>query len=198
MARIDLSQLSPLVATPVGWLETVLADFDGFLMDHASAEKKASGMAMSMVSHYPDQPSIVRAMVELAVEELNHYREVMRLILARQLTPAADLKDPYIHALNGQVRKANEHFLLDRLTVAAVVERRGAERFALLADNLYDDPALQRFYQAIAASEQRHWELFLDLAVEHFDVATVIERFNELSQREAKIIQTLPLRAALH
>mgnify|MGYP003308515423 FL=1 len=179
-------------------LETVLADFDGFLMDHASAEKKASGMAMSMVSHYPDQPSIVRAMVELAVEELNHYREVMRLILARQLTPAADLKDPYIHALNGQVRNAHEHFLLDRLTVAAVVERRGAERFALLADNLYDDPALQRFYQAIAASEQRHWELFLDLAVEHFDVATVIERFNELSKREAKIIQTLPLRAALH
>ena len=82
--------------------------------------------------------------------------------------------------------------------MAAVVERRGAERFALLADNLYDDPALQRFYQAIAASEQRHWELFLDLAVEHFDVAAVIERFNELSQREAKIIQTLPLRAALH
>ena len=198
MARIDLSQLSPLAATPRGWLETVLADFDGFLMDHASAEKKASGMAMSMVSHYPDQPSIVRAMVELAVEELNHYREVMRLILARQLTPTADLRDPYIHALNGQVRKATEHFLLDRLTVAAVVERRGAERFALLADNLRDDPALQRFYQAIAASEQRHWELFLDLAVEHFDVATVIERFNELSQREAKIIQTLPLRAALH
>ena len=198
MARIDLSQLSPLAATPSGWLETVLADFDGFLMDHASAEKKASGMAMSMVSHYPDQPSIVRAMIELAVEELNHYREVMRLIFARQLTPAADLKDPYIHALNGQVRKAAEHFLLDRLTVAAVVERRGAERFALVADSLCDDPALQRFYQAIATSEQRHWELFIDLAVEHFDVATVIERFNELSQREAKIIQTLPLRAALH
>jgi tRNA-(ms[2]io[6]A)-hydroxylase len=198
MARIDLSQLSPLAATSSGWLETVLADFDGFLMDHASAEKKASGMAMSMVSHYPDQPSIVRAMVELAVEELNHYREVMRLILARQLTPAADLKDPYIHALNGQVRKAAEHFLLDRLTVAAVVERRGAERFALLADNLCDDPALRRFYQAIAASEQRHWELFIDLAVEHFDEPTVTERFNELSQREAKIIQTLPLRAALH
>ena len=106
MARIDLSQLSPLAATPSDWLETVLADFDGFLMDHASAEKKASGMAMSMISHYPDQPSIVRAMVELAVEELNHYREVMRLILERQLTPTADLKDPYIHALNGQVRKA--------------------------------------------------------------------------------------------
>ena len=198
MASIDLSQLSPLAATPSDWLETVLADFDGFLMDHASAEKKASGMAMSMISHYPDQPSIVRAMVELAVEELNHYREVMRLILERQLTPTADLKDPYIHALNRQVRKAAEHFLLDRLSIAAVVERRGAERFAIVADSLQNEPSLQRFYQAIAASEQRHWELFINLAVEHFDESTVVERFNELSQCEAKIIKTLPLRAALH
>mgnify|MGYP001157264833 FL=1 len=198
MAVVDLSQLSPLAATPAGWLETVLANFDDFLMDHASAEKKASGMAMSMVSHYPDQPSIVRAMVELAVEELNHYREVMRLILDRQLTPAADLKDPYIHALNGQVRKAAEHFLLDRLVVAAVVERRGAERFALIADNIDSDPALARFYRAIAISEKRHWELFIDLAIKHFDEQVVIERFNELTEREAQVIKTLPLRAALH
>ena len=97
------------------------------------------------------------------------------------------------------MRKAAEHFLLDRLTVAAVVERRGAERFALLADNLCDDPALRRFYQAIAASDAATpLGLFIDLAVEHFDEPTVTERFNELSQREAKIIQTLPLRAALH
>ena len=198
MAVVDLSQLSPLAATPAGWLETVLANFDDFLMDHASAEKKASGMAMSMVSHYPDQPSIVRAMVELAVEELNHYREVMRLILDRQLTPAADLKDPYIHALNGQVRKAAEHFLLDRLVVAAVVERRGAERFALIADNLDSDPALARFYRTIAISEKRHWELFIDLAIKYFDEQVVIERFNELTEREAQVIKTLPLRAALH
>ena len=83
-----------------------MADFDAFLLDHASAEKKASGMAMSMISHYPDQPALVSAMVDLAVEEMNHYREVMRLILARELTPGADLKDLYIHALNRRVRKA--------------------------------------------------------------------------------------------
>ena len=36
--------------TPFEWTEAVLADFDGFLIDHAAAEKKASGMAMSMLS----------------------------------------------------------------------------------------------------------------------------------------------------
>ena len=75
----SLTQLSP---SPEGWVTCVLADFDAFLQDHASAEKKASGMALSMVSHYPDQPALVQAMVDLAVEELNHYKEVMRLLLS--------------------------------------------------------------------------------------------------------------------
>ena len=84
----SLTQLSP---SPEGWVTCVLADFDAFLQDHASAEKKASGMALSMVSHYPDQPALVQAMVDLAVEELNHYKEVMRLLMTRQISPAADV-----------------------------------------------------------------------------------------------------------
>ncbi|MAA49517.1 MAG: tRNA-(ms[2]io[6]A)-hydroxylase, partial [Gammaproteobacteria bacterium] len=48
--------LTPLNASPREWITCVLADFDAFLQDHASAEKKASGMALSMVSHYPDKP----------------------------------------------------------------------------------------------------------------------------------------------
>ena len=45
-------------------------DFDRFLLDHAAAEKKASGMALSMVSHYPDRTRLVAAMTDLAVEEM--------------------------------------------------------------------------------------------------------------------------------
>ena len=44
--------------TSRAWLDTVLADFDAFLADHASCEKKASGMAMSMIAHYPDKPRL--------------------------------------------------------------------------------------------------------------------------------------------
>ena len=68
-------------------------------------QKKASGMALSIVSHYPDQPALVQAMVDLAVEELNHYKEVMRLLMTRQISPAADRKDPYVTRLNKFVRK---------------------------------------------------------------------------------------------
>ena len=40
--------------------------FDQFLLDHAAAEKKAAGMALSMLSHYPDRARLVTAMSELA------------------------------------------------------------------------------------------------------------------------------------
>ena len=50
-----------------------MADFDSFLLDHAAAEKKASGMAISMLSHYPDKVELVAAMApdpEQALEGL--------------------------------------------------------------------------------------------------------------------------------
>ena len=56
--------------TPNTWIEAVLADFDRFLIDHAAAEKKASGMAMSMLSHYPDREKLVKAMIDLSIEEI--------------------------------------------------------------------------------------------------------------------------------
>ena len=121
------------VATSNKWLEIVLADFDTFLLDHASCEKKASGMALSVASHYPDKPARLNAMADLAVEEVGHYREVIRLLTERGLCPGADEKDLYVRELQTQIRKGPEHYLLDRLLVAAVIERRGHERFGLIA-----------------------------------------------------------------
>lgn len=175
----------------------MLADFDTFLADHASAEKKASGMALNVAAHYPDQPELVSAMADLAVEELSHYREVIRIMLARKVTPAPDVKDPYVNTLNKMVRRGPENFLLDRLLVGAVVERRGAERFALVADHV-DDLALQKFYASIAASEARHWTLFVELALAHCNAEEVWPRLHELAEAEASLIAELPIRAALH
>ena len=76
MAEINLRGLRDLDKTQYPWVEVVLADFNTFLSDHASAEKKASGMALSMASHYPDRPDILIAMTDLAIEELTHYKPV--------------------------------------------------------------------------------------------------------------------------
>lgn len=194
---IELAGLTRLRASPAGWIDCVLADFNAFLQDHASAEKKASGMALSMVSHYPDQTTLVSAMVDLAVEELNHYKEVMRLLMARGVTPAADRKDPYVTRLNQLVRKNSKVFLLDRLLIGAIVERRGAERFGLIAHHIGDDK-LQTFYHAIAKSEARHWHLFVTLARDLCPHLPVDARFCELAEAENALIAELPLRSALH
>lgn len=174
-----------------------MADFDSFLLDHAAAEKKASGMAISMLSHYPDRIELVAAMADLAVEELTHYREVVKWIHLRGLVTATDQKDRYVLAFRESIRQGKEAYLLDRLLIASIIEARGAERFALVADALAPGP-LKKFYQSIARSEERHFELFLELAEKYVDRAIIEQRWSELLDIEASIVAALPIRAALH
>ena len=184
-------------ATPTAWTEVVMADFDSFLLDHAAAEKKASGMAISMLSHYPDRVELVSAMADLAVEELTHYREVVKWIHRRGLLTVADQKDPYVLAFRESIRKGREAYMLDRLLTASIIEARGAERFALVADAL---PAggLKKFYQSIARSEERHYSLFLELAAKYLPQDVIARRWDELLDIEAALVAGLPIRAALH
>ncbi|MDQ2993615.1 MAG: tRNA-(ms[2]io[6]A)-hydroxylase [Pseudomonadota bacterium] len=193
---VQLSYELFAVTTPL-WTATVLADFDSFLIDHAACERKASSMAMSMLLHYSDKPTLVQAMTELAVEELLHFKAVMTHINARQLILRPDEKDPYVNQLRTTIRTHSAHYLLDRLLVASIIEKRGAERFGLVA-NALTPGKLQEFYRNITDSESRHFILFLELATEYFDSASITTRLHELLEVEAKIIENLPLRAALH
>jgi len=189
---------SPLrYATPAAWTDAVLADFDSFLQDHAAAEKKASGMAMSMVSHYPDRFDLVAAMADLAIEELTHYREVVKWLHKRGLSTAADRKDPYVLGFRESIRQGSDTYLLDRLLIASIIEARGAERFALVAAAL-DESALKKFYQSIARSEERHYLLFLELAGKYLPQRDIEARWDELLDIEAGLVTNLPIRAALH
>lgn len=184
-------------ATASTWTQAVLADFDCFLQDHAAAEKKASGMAVSMLSHYPDRIELVRTMTDLAIEEMQHFREVVKLIYARGGTLGDDQKDEYINRFRKAFRRGTDLYFLDRLLVAGIIEARGCERFGLVAKAL---PAgeLQQFYDAIARSEARHHELFIELAEQYFNAAQVQSRLDQLLDFEADIVAQLPLRAALH
>ena len=189
---------SPLrYATSPEWVKTVLADFDEFLLDHAAAEKKASGMAISMLSHYPDKVELVSTMADLAVEELSHYREVVKWIHARGLITAADTKDPYVIEFRKSIRQGQDIYLMDRLLTASIIEARGAERFGLVAEAL-KEPGIKQFYTAIARSEERHYETFLNLAYLYLPQVEVDERWQELLDIEADIVRSMPLRAALH
>lgn len=186
-----------LCETKNDWLTLCLDFFDDFLTDHAQAEKKASGMAMSMVSHYPDRPQLVTEMIELAIEELTHFREVVKLMQFRGVHPGKDTKDAYVNQFRTHIRSDSEDYLLDRLLVASIVEARGCERFGLIGEH-HPEADIRHFYQRIATSEAKHQSLFSDLATMYFSSSRVKQRADELLNVEHDIIQALPLRPALH
>ncbi len=183
--------------TPDAWTDAVMENFDYFLQDHASAEKKASGMAMSMLSHYPDRAKLVRAMTDLALEELIHFKQVLKLMNARGVILGQDKRDQYITEIRNLFRRGGKHFMLDRLIVAGVIEARGYERFSMVAKAL--PPGKDKdFYDSIAKSEAKHKDLFIELAYEYFDKVEVDTRLEEILIAEADICSRLPFSGALH
>jgi tRNA-(ms[2]io[6]A)-hydroxylase len=136
-------------------------------------------------------------MIDLAIEELSHYRDVFKLIRDRHLTMPPDSKDLYVNQLRGLIRKGSHHYFLDRLLVTAVIEARGLERFTKIAEAL---PAgsLKNFYQAIAHSEARHANLFLILAEQYCPIVSIQPRLDQLLTSEAEILADLPYCAKLH
>ncbi len=183
--------------TPSEWTEAVLDDFDSFLIDHAAAEKKASGMANSMLSHYPDKFEIVKAMIDLAIEEMTHFREVVKIMMQRGVVLGPDAKDHYVIQLRELMRKGSEAYMLDRLLIGGVIEARGCERFGLIAKALPVGD-LKKFYLAITESESRHENLFVDLAGHYFPKQEIKNRLDEILDAEAQICSRLPIRSALH
>lgn len=188
-------------STPGLWADIVIKGMDEFLPDHASAEYKASGMAMSMALHYKDKPQLVSAMIDLAIEELAHFREVVKIMEDRGLLLQKDGKDPYVNGLRHQMRKGTEFYFLDRLLTGAIIEARGAERFGLIAAKLDNSPKtadLKTFYQRITRSEDKHYGLFLDLAASYFPAVDIDNRLDQLLDIEAQLVAELPIRPRLH
>ena len=185
------------VSTPPEWVEIILGDFNSFLLDHAACERKASATGMNLVAHYPDKKELVSAMIDFALEELEHFKQVYQKMEVRGLRFRPDEKDEDVMALQGLIRKPKEVYLLDRLLIAGIIEARGTERFHLVAKALGEGP-LKDFYLDLARTEAKHHGIFLRLAKLYFEEEAVNGRLEELLEKEAEIIRKLPLRAAVH
>lgn len=184
-------------ATDPEWVKVILENFDAFLIDHASCERKAMAYAMSVVVKYPDRTEIIPELLQVAQDELDHFRDVLELMDQRNLQMSPDEPDPYVNQLIKVCRHGRDERLLDRLLVASVVETRGAERFRIIAEAL-DDPQLKEFYRDLWATEARHGDVFKKMALNYFDEAEIESRNEQIIQAEAKIIAGLEWRPSLH
>jgi tRNA-(ms[2]io[6]A)-hydroxylase len=186
-----------LSATSPAWIEAVLGDFDAFLADHASCERKANALLMSLIVKYPDRPKIIPRLIQLAQEELEHFAETYTFMEKRGLLLQKDVPDPYVNQLLTAARHGRDERFIDRLLIASVIERRGAERFRIVAENVAD-PDLAEFYDRLWKSEVKHAHVFTLLLRSEYDETTIDARHQELLKLEAEVVGGLELRAALH
>lgn len=184
--------------TPPEWVDLVERDLVGFLQDHAANEHRVSRAALTLAVQHPERPDLVRHMIDISIEELDHFKQVYELLDARGAGLGRDHPDPYMRSLRKAISASDrEMWLLRRLVLFSIVECRGFERFQMLGEHL-SDAGLAEVYQTLARSEARHQGLYLRLARQYFpreDVDSLLDEFLDL---EAKTIVAQPLRAVLH
>jgi tRNA-(ms[2]io[6]A)-hydroxylase len=200
------------------WVSQAMADLDRVLVDHAHCEMKAASNALSLAARHPHDLALVRALTEIAREEIEHFQRVLELLVARGLALGPPPVDPYAAELRraaGDPRAPRSPLppLADRLVVGALIEARSCERFKLLATALgaAGDRELCAFYTELLASEARHFRTFVDLAVAAAVAgvssatadpalraagaggarALVLARLDALAEREGEIVRAL-------
>lgn len=180
------------------WVEAVLDDFDTFLQDHADCERKASAMAMSLVAKYPNRVEIIPELIETAVEELEHFQQVYAHMEKRGVQLRAEMvPDPYIKALLSLHSSGIENRFMERLLLASVIECRGAERFRLIYETLPPGD-LKSFYHLLWASEAKHGNIFVKMALNYFEEVRVYDKLDYFLKKETEILASLEIRPALH
>jgi tRNA-(ms[2]io[6]A)-hydroxylase len=178
------------------WIEAALSDLDALLSDHAHCEKKAAASALSLIAAYPEHDELVRRMSALAIEEMHHFRSVHERVRARGRSLDRDRGDPYAQKLF-HLARSDRGRLTDRLLIFGLIEARSHERLALLGEHV-EDEELRTFYRKLAEAEERHAELFVDLARLYEHPSEVERRLLVLSAAEAKIVTDLPLEPRVH
>ncbi|MBS2013233.1 MAG: tRNA-(ms[2]io[6]A)-hydroxylase [Deltaproteobacteria bacterium] len=198
--------------TDPAWAREAAADLDAVLVDHAHCEMKAATNAMSLVMRHPGDLALVRALTELAREELDHFRRVLHFIDRRGLELGAPPVDAYAAELRtamNRLPQANVPHVVDRLLVGALIEARSCERFKLLLDVL---PAgtpseIRVLYDELFACEARHYRTYVDLATQALRTAwsgaserdiesAIATRLGALAEAEGAIVRTLATRDA--
>ncbi|MRG92865.1 tRNA-(ms[2]io[6]A)-hydroxylase [Polyangium spumosum] len=188
------------------WAEVALADLPTLLRDHAHCEMKAASNALSLAARWPERTEVARALVELAEEELRHFRGVLDELTRRGLTLGKPEVDVYAHELRKAIgvgrRGAPEDPLVDRLLVGAVIEARSCERFRLLCEALRargDEPSLLAFYEELFACEARHYRTFVELATSvKADADAVRARLEEIARAEGRLVEVLGKEPTVH
>ncbi len=167
------------------------------LIDHAHCEKKAAAFALAMINRYPERTRLVKDMIDLAKEEIEHFELVVKELESRGVALTHDAGNRYAQQLHEHIRKSEPHRLLDSLIVGAFIEARSCERFSLLAEHASTED-MRVLYKSLLASEAGHYRAYTDIAREYFPVEDVKRRLKEFGRIEADIIRSMTNQPTMH
>ncbi len=195
----DIRMLGLKLPTDPGWVNIVEKNVEEILTDHADCEQKAASTAISLIVSFPEYTELVKEMVDLAQEEMSHFKMVHDKILERGWTMGRDRKDEYVIKITKFFPKGGSRTtqLVHRLLYAALIEARSCERFRLLSEQL-EDKKLARFYRKLMISEAGHYTMFLRFARDYGDREEVDKKWQELLTYEAEVMKGLGTSEAIH
>jgi tRNA-(ms[2]io[6]A)-hydroxylase len=181
------------------WVNIVEKNIKEILTDHAYCEQKAASTAISLIVSFPEFTDLVKEMIELANEEMSHFKMVHDRLLEHGWTLGRDRKDDYVIALIKFFPKGGSRTtqLVHRLLYAALIEARSCERFRLLSEEL-EDKKLAKFYRKLMISEAGHYTMFLNFARQYGDRKEVDEKWEQLLDFEAEIMKNLSNKETIH
>lgn len=187
-------------ATPAAWFSQSRRDLAALLSDHLHAERKAAENALGLVRRYPHDADALEQLTRLAHEETSHCVQVAALLAERGLMPRPDTPNHYARGLLALVRAREPDRHVDALLVAALIEARSHERLTLLRDGFAaeGDERLATFYAVLANAEERHAEVFVQLAERVAPSDVVRARLAELIACEAEVIAGSPHGSRVH
>ena len=137
-------------------------------------------------------------MADVAIEEMEHFAMVHKLIIERNLTFGKERRDPYVKDLMAfRVGGSPEQQFVDHMLVSAMIEARSCERFRILSEEL-SDPELRKFYRSLMESEARHYTTFIGLAKKYSSTMDVDKRWADFLDYEAEIMANYGKSETIH
>ena len=185
--------------TGTSWVEIAKAGLQQVLTDHAFAEQKAASNAVSIIINYSEETELVRAMSDIAIEEMEHFKMVHEFMVERGMVLGREQKNDYAKHLHSYFVKTKDRTdaLIQRLLIAALIEARSCERFKVFSENI-EDKALSDFYKELMVSEANHYTVFLGFAREYQDRKIVDEKWEGLLAYEAEFMKNRGTSAKVH
>ena len=182
------------------WVYIAEKNIEEILTDHAYCEQKAASYAISLIIGFPEKKDLVLAMIDLAQEEMSHFKMVHEIILKKGYKLGRERKDEYVLKLNAFFPKGGSRtdHLVNKLLCAALIEARSCERFRILSEKL-NDQDLKNFYRKLMISEAHHYTLFLKLARKYSDEKEKVDdKWKSLLEFESELIKKLGNKEFIH